>query len=162
VRTIWNTQIHSVGRIQSFSMLKQDIHIVTAGVWRIYFVYLLQRRIRQKYFFKFYPAQLYPQAMGSSVTSGVPFPVPTIVGPWGVLPWLWFLTPLINISCDCRHSIFKQAMTTIFKICTATHTLWSYSYLIWLKWPHKIASLNNLTTDGRKYITVLYHCDRNA
>jgi hypothetical protein len=28
-------------------------------------------------------AQLYPQAMGSSGTSGVPFPVPTIVGPWG-------------------------------------------------------------------------------
>jgi hypothetical protein len=28
-------------------------------------------------------AQLYPQALGSSGTSGVPFPVPTIVGPWG-------------------------------------------------------------------------------
>jgi hypothetical protein len=27
-------------------------------------------------------AQLYPQAQGSSGTSGVPFPVPTIVGPW--------------------------------------------------------------------------------
>jgi hypothetical protein len=29
-------------------------------------------------------AQLYPQALGSSGTSGVPFPLPTIVGPWGV------------------------------------------------------------------------------
>jgi hypothetical protein len=29
-------------------------------------------------------AQLYPQVLGSSGTSGVPFPVPTIVGPWGV------------------------------------------------------------------------------
>jgi hypothetical protein len=29
-------------------------------------------------------AQLYPQALGSSGTSGVPFPVPAIVGPWGV------------------------------------------------------------------------------
>jgi hypothetical protein len=27
-------------------------------------------------------AQLYPQALGSSGTSGVPFPVPIIVGPW--------------------------------------------------------------------------------
>jgi hypothetical protein len=30
-------------------------------------------------------AQLYPQALGSLGTSGVPFPVPTIVGPWGLL-----------------------------------------------------------------------------
>jgi hypothetical protein len=29
-------------------------------------------------------AQLYPQALGSSGASGVPFPVPNIVGPWGV------------------------------------------------------------------------------
>jgi hypothetical protein len=28
-------------------------------------------------------AQLYPQALGSSGTSGVPFPVPTTVGPSG-------------------------------------------------------------------------------
>jgi hypothetical protein len=28
-------------------------------------------------------AQLYPQALGSSGTSGVPLPIPTIVGPWG-------------------------------------------------------------------------------
>jgi hypothetical protein len=28
-------------------------------------------------------AQLYPRALGSSGTSGVPLPVPTIVGPWG-------------------------------------------------------------------------------
>jgi hypothetical protein len=28
-------------------------------------------------------AQLYPQALGSSGTLGVPFPVPTIVGTWG-------------------------------------------------------------------------------
>jgi hypothetical protein len=28
-------------------------------------------------------AQLYPRALGSSATSGVPLPVPTIVGPWG-------------------------------------------------------------------------------
>jgi hypothetical protein len=34
-------------------------------------------------------AQLYPQALGSSGTSGVPFPVPTTVSPWGVAvtPW---------------------------------------------------------------------------
>jgi hypothetical protein len=34
-------------------------------------------------------AQLYPQALGSSGTSGVPFPVPTIVGPWcpGYIAW---------------------------------------------------------------------------
>jgi hypothetical protein len=30
-------------------------------------------------------AQLYPQALDSSGTLGVSFPVPTIVGPWG---WL--------------------------------------------------------------------------
>jgi hypothetical protein len=29
-------------------------------------------------------AQLYPRALGSSGTSEVPLPVPTIVGPWGV------------------------------------------------------------------------------
>jgi hypothetical protein len=29
-------------------------------------------------------AQIYPQALGSSGTLGVPFPVPTIVGPWGL------------------------------------------------------------------------------
>jgi hypothetical protein len=28
-------------------------------------------------------AQLYPRALGSSGTSGVPLPVNTIVGPWG-------------------------------------------------------------------------------
>jgi hypothetical protein len=28
-------------------------------------------------------AQLYPRALGSSGTLGVPLPVPTIVGPWG-------------------------------------------------------------------------------
>jgi hypothetical protein len=28
-------------------------------------------------------AQLYPRALGSSGTSGVPLPVPTIVEPWG-------------------------------------------------------------------------------
>jgi hypothetical protein len=32
VRTIRNTQIHSVGRMQSFGMLKQVVHIVTAGL----------------------------------------------------------------------------------------------------------------------------------
>jgi hypothetical protein len=29
VITIWNTQIHSVGRMQSFSMLKRVVRIVT-------------------------------------------------------------------------------------------------------------------------------------
>jgi hypothetical protein len=32
VRTIWNTQIHPVGRMQSFSVLKQVVLIVTAGI----------------------------------------------------------------------------------------------------------------------------------
>jgi hypothetical protein len=30
--------------------------------------------------------QLYPRALGSSGTSGMPLPVPTIVGPWGDRP----------------------------------------------------------------------------
>jgi hypothetical protein len=39
-------------------------------------------------------AQLYNQALGSSGTSGVPFPVPTIVGPWGdELPEYSYLVP---------------------------------------------------------------------
>jgi hypothetical protein len=32
VRTIRNTQIHCVGRMQSFGMLKQVVHIVTTGL----------------------------------------------------------------------------------------------------------------------------------
>jgi hypothetical protein len=32
VRTIRNTQIHSVGIVQIFVMLKQVVHIVTTGV----------------------------------------------------------------------------------------------------------------------------------
>jgi hypothetical protein len=35
VRTIWNTQIHSVGRMQKFGMLKQAIHVVTTGLLRV-------------------------------------------------------------------------------------------------------------------------------
>jgi hypothetical protein len=32
VRTIWNTQIHSVGKIQSFDVLKRVAHIETSVV----------------------------------------------------------------------------------------------------------------------------------
>jgi hypothetical protein len=36
-------------------------------------------------------AQLYPQALGSLGTSGVPFPIPNIVGPWGFSLTLSFM-----------------------------------------------------------------------
>jgi Na+/proline symporter len=32
VRTIWNTQIHCVGRMQGFRVLKQVVHIMTTGL----------------------------------------------------------------------------------------------------------------------------------
>jgi hypothetical protein len=32
VKTIWNTQIHPVGRMWSFGVLKQMVHIVTTGL----------------------------------------------------------------------------------------------------------------------------------
>jgi hypothetical protein len=35
-------------------------------------------------------AQLYSRALGSSDTSGVPLPVLTIVGPWGVLTYMLY------------------------------------------------------------------------
>jgi hypothetical protein len=35
VRTIQNTQIHCVGRMQSFSLLKQVVHRVTTGLKRV-------------------------------------------------------------------------------------------------------------------------------
>jgi hypothetical protein len=35
VRTTRNTQIHSVDRMQSFSVLKQVVHIVTTGLYRV-------------------------------------------------------------------------------------------------------------------------------
>jgi hypothetical protein len=35
MRTIWNTQIHSVGRMQSFGMLKQVVRIVTTGLYGV-------------------------------------------------------------------------------------------------------------------------------
>jgi hypothetical protein len=35
VRTIRNTQIHCVGRMQSFSVLKRVVHIVTTGLLRV-------------------------------------------------------------------------------------------------------------------------------
>jgi hypothetical protein len=34
-RTIRNTQIHCVGRMQSFGMLKWVVHIVTTGLYRV-------------------------------------------------------------------------------------------------------------------------------
>jgi hypothetical protein len=37
--------------------------------------------------------QLYPRALGSSGTSGVPLSVPTIVGPWGV----WGLIKIVSV-----------------------------------------------------------------
>jgi hypothetical protein len=46
VRTIRNTQIHSVGGMQSFSMLKEVVHRVTTGLkelvmcWIGYFIIL--------------------------------------------------------------------------------------------------------------------------
>jgi hypothetical protein len=33
VRTIWNTQIDSLGRMQSFGVLEQVVHIVTTGLY---------------------------------------------------------------------------------------------------------------------------------
>jgi hypothetical protein len=50
-------------------------------------------------------AQLYPRALGSSGTSGVPLPVPTMVGPWGedcIIINLYFL--------GCRLKDFKENM----------------------------------------------------
>jgi hypothetical protein len=45
-------------------------------------------------------AQLYPQALGSSGTLGVPFPVPTIVGPWGWLTNYWFWFPVFSFRAE--------------------------------------------------------------
>jgi hypothetical protein len=35
VRTVRNAQLHSLGRMQSFGVLKQVVHIVTTGIQRV-------------------------------------------------------------------------------------------------------------------------------
>jgi hypothetical protein len=43
-------------------------------------------------------AQLYPWTLGSSVTSGSPFPLTTYVGPWGARIFKYFKITDIQIS----------------------------------------------------------------
>jgi hypothetical protein len=38
LRAIRSTQIHSVGRMQAYSMLKQVVHIITTELWRIKYI----------------------------------------------------------------------------------------------------------------------------
>jgi hypothetical protein len=42
VRNITNTQIHSAGRIQSFGMLEQVVHIVTSRLLRVKFMKIVK------------------------------------------------------------------------------------------------------------------------
>jgi hypothetical protein len=49
-------------------------------------------------------AQLYPQALGSSGTSGVPFPVPTIVG------------PSISSGADPKENTFSERSPTKYAL----------------------------------------------
>jgi hypothetical protein len=86
-------------------------------------------------------AQLYPRALGSSGTSGVPFPVPTIVGPWGELtslqlPWLYSLRTDHKENTSTEHTAKK---TQFFYCCVLVRCHVTF-FFCWLFWPVRLTA----------------------
>jgi hypothetical protein len=54
VKTIWNTQIHSVASMQSFRMFKHVVHILTTVLWRINVILANETQITEKKVYVFF------------------------------------------------------------------------------------------------------------
>jgi hypothetical protein len=95
--------------------------------------------------------QLYPWTLGSSGTSGSPFPVPTCVGPWGLLQsiyrmsvngffWTWFL-------------LLRATLSYTYK----TRTNWKTNWKGFMNSNLSLIKFNVSSASGSSYIKPIFN-----